>query len=189
MFVAALGTFAVVAPLTRLAGQPDGLNVLGVVVAVVASRRVARRGGHEALETALALPMVAALTTALGWLLVHDRYVAEAMIVVAMFVAIASRTAPPLLARAARLLTLPMLVLFVAPAPVHRGFWTDLPWYVLVSAIAAAWVLLAGRIVGGPTAPAPPPLPASRRARRPSATVRIAAQSSLGLALAFATSQ
>ena len=93
MFVAALGTFAVVAPLTRLAGQPDGLNVLGVVVAVVASRRVARRASHETLETTIALPVVAALTTLVAWLLVHDRYVTEALIVAAMFVAIASRTA------------------------------------------------------------------------------------------------
>jgi hypothetical protein len=189
MFVAAFGTFAVVAPLTRLAGQPDGLNVLGVVVAVVASRRAARRGARAELETAVALPVVAALTSLLAWLLIHDRYVAEALIVVAMFVSIASRTAPPRLARAARLLTLPMLVLFVAPAPVHRGFWIDLPWYVLVSAIAGAWVLLAGRIVGGSSAPVLPPLPPSRRTRRLSPTVRVALQSSLGLALAFATSQ
>jgi hypothetical protein len=189
MFVAALGTFAVVAPLTRLAGQPDGLNVLGVVVAVVASRRAARRGARAELETAVALPVVAALTSLLAWLLIHDRYVAEALIVVAMFASIASRTAPPLVARAARLLTLPMLVLFVAPAPVHRGFWIDLPWYVLVSAIAGAWVLLASRIVGASPEPAPPPLPPSRRSRRVSPTLRVALQSSLGLALAFATSQ
>jgi hypothetical protein len=189
IFVAALGTFAVVAPLTKLAGQPDGLNVLGVVVAVVASRRAARRGASAALESAVALPVVAVLTSLIAWLLVHDRYVAEGLIVVAMYVSIASRTAPPPLARAARLLTLPMIVLFVAPAPVHRGFWTDLPWYVLVSAIAGAWVLLAARLVPGPPAPAVAPLPPSRSRRRPSATVRIAGQTSLGLALAFATSQ
>jgi fusaric acid resistance family protein len=185
MFVAALGTFAVVAPLMRLAGQPDGLNVLAVVVAVTASRR-ARHGA--VLDTAVGLPVVAALTSMLAWLLVHERYAAEALIVVAMYVSIANRTAPPHLARAARLLTLPMLVLFVAPAPVHRGFWIDLPWYVLVSAIAGAWVLLADRIVGGASEP-PPPLPPSRSARRPSAITRVAMQASSGLALAFATSQ
>jgi uncharacterized membrane protein YccC len=189
MFVAALGTFAVVAPLTRLAGQPDGLNVLGVVVAVVASRRVARRAGHEELEMAVALPAVAALTTLMAWLLVHDRYVAEALIVLAMFASVAGRSAPPPVARAARLLTLPMLVLFVAPAPVHRGLATDLPWYVLISAIAGAWVLLAGRIVRAAPAPVLRPLPPGRRGRRPSAVTRIAAQSALGLGLAFATSQ
>jgi hypothetical protein len=182
-FVAALGTFAVVAPLTRLAGQPDGLNVLGVVVAVVASRRVARRAPRDELETAVALPLIAALTSLLAWLLVHERYAAEALIVAAMFASIASRAAPPPVTRAARLLTLPMLVLFVAPAPVHRGFWIDLPSYVLVSAIAGAWVLLAGRLI--PTPAVPPAL----RPRRSGVVVRIAAQSSLGLALTFATSQ
>ena len=106
-----------------------------------------------------------------------------------MYVSIASRTAPPRLARAARLLTLPMLVLFVAPAPVHRGFRIDLPWYVLVSAIAGAWVLLADRVVGAASEPAPPPSPPSRSARRPSAITRVAMQASSGLALAFATSQ
>jgi hypothetical protein len=111
IFVAALGTFAVVAPLTKLAGQPDGLRVLGVVVAVVASRRAARRGASATLESAVALPVVAVLTSLTAWLLVHDRYVAEGLIVVAMYVSIASRTAPPPLARAARLLTLPMIVL------------------------------------------------------------------------------
>jgi hypothetical protein len=186
IFVAALGTFAVVAPLTKLAGQPDGLNVLGVVVAVVASRRT-RRGA--VLDTAVGLPVVSALTSMLAWLLVHERYAAEALIVVAMYVSIASRTAPPHVARTARLLTRPMLVLFVAPAPVHRGFWIDLPWYVLVSAIAGAWVLLADRIVGAASEPARPPLPPSRSARRPSAITRVAMQASSGLALAFATSQ
>jgi hypothetical protein len=188
MFVAALGTFAAVATLTRLAGQPDGLNVLGVVVAVVASRRVAGASARERLETAASLPLVAALTSLLALLLAHDRYVAEALIVLAMFVSIATRRAPPAVARTARLLTLPMLVLFVAPAPVHRGFWIDLPWYALVSAIAGAWVLLAGSLVPGPAtrrAAAPPP----PSARRPSATVRLATQSAVGLALAFATSQ
>jgi uncharacterized membrane protein YccC len=100
-----------------------------------------------------------------------------------MFASIASRIAPPAVARAARLLTLPMLVLFVAPAPVHRGFWTDLPWYVLVSAAAGAWVLVAARLgAASPRPPAPGP-------RRPGVVVRIAGQSALGLALAFATSQ
>jgi hypothetical protein len=152
-------------------------------LAVVASRRVAGRPPREQLESAAALPAIAVLTSLLAWLLIHERYVAEALIVVAMFVSIASRIAPPAIARTARLLTLPMLVLFVAPAPVHRGFWIDLPWYVIVSAIAGAWVLLAsGLIAAPPQAPAPRP-------QRSGVVVRIAGQSALGLALAFATSQ
>jgi hypothetical protein len=89
-------------------------------------------------------------------------------------------------ARTTRLLTLPMLVLFVAPAPVHRGLGVDLPWYPLVSGIAGAWVLLAGRLVGGPGPRAAPPRPPGRRT---SVHVRFAAQSALGLALAFAATQ
>ena len=143
--------FAVAGPVVELAGLPGRLIVFAVVMALQISRRVPRgplRGRLLALAT---LPVVAVVTALLGELMRHDRGAADVLVVAATAGSFATRRAPPAIARVGRLLSVPVVVLFVTPVPggVRGG---EIGWYLLLSLVAGACVLGADRRLGGAAA-------------------------------------
>jgi hypothetical protein len=150
MYGAALGAFATAAIVAHATGQPDAFTVLAVVIAITAGR-VARSGGFSAtLTTIVALPVIGIATAATVELLQSSLWAAGAVYTVAVTGAGFVRRFGPTAARLGRLVTLPLLVVFIAPAPLGGTFGSRVGWSLLACAIAAAWVLLATSIPSPP---------------------------------------
>jgi Fusaric acid resistance protein-like len=145
--LAALLAFAAVVPIVVLGGQPGRLLVFAVVVAMQISRRLTARSLRGQLAALAALPVIGLVTALYGDLLVHDRGAGDVLIVVSMYASFAARRAPPAIARATRLLIVPVVVLFVAPVPVNARGGTGVLWYLAVSLVAGACVVVVERVL------------------------------------------
>jgi hypothetical protein len=147
---AVLFAFAVAGPVVELAGLPGRLIVFAVVTALQISRRVPRGPMRARLLALATLPVVAVVTALLGELMRHERGAAD-VLVAATAGSFATRRAPPGIARVGRLLSVPVVVLFVTPVPggVRGG---ESGWYLLLSLVASGCVLGADRLLGGAAA-------------------------------------
>lgn len=147
--VAMLLAFATAALLVFALGLPSRL----IVFAVVVSLQVTRRPGpsHTWALTLAALPVVAVVTSLLATVLQRDRSVGDVLLVLAFSGSFAARSAPAPLARVGRLLSLPVVTLFVTPVPT-AGRDRDLVWYLLLSLLAGLCAFGADRLLAGPAA-------------------------------------
>jgi uncharacterized membrane protein YccC len=138
--------FATAAPLVFAFGASSRLIVFAVVVAL----QVARRPGPPRAWslTLVALPVVAVLTSLLATVVQQNRSVGDVLVVLAFSASFASRNAPPVLARVGRLLSLPVVTLFVTPVPA-AGRGRDLVWYLLLSLLAGLCAFASDRLLAG----------------------------------------
>jgi hypothetical protein len=128
-------------------GLPSRLIVFAVVVAL----QVARRSAAGSLSTLVALPLLAIVTALLGEVMRHHQAAGDVIVVAAIAGSFALRDAPAPIARVSRLLSLPVVTLFVTPVPASARA-GDIGWYLLFSALAGLCALAAARALGGLTA-------------------------------------
>jgi len=127
-------------------GLPTRLIVFAVVVSLQVSRRPSLASSRGWLVTLVALPILAVLTSLLGEVMERDRAAGDVLVVVAISASFATRSAPGAVARVGRLLTVPVVMLFVTPVPSgDRG--PDLGWYVLLSMLAGSCVFVSERVL------------------------------------------
>jgi uncharacterized membrane protein YccC len=190
--VALLLAFGAAEAVRVATGISSHLVVFTVVVALQVSQR--GRGGTwfaQVLQV-LMLPAIALLTAELAQLMLSERTIADAVVVIAMFLAIASRDAPAPWANVGRMLRLPIIALFVTPIPVSALHAQNRAWYPALATLAGVCALVAGWFLAPAAAGRrPPPSAGSRRPSRmrPSPTLRVALHASVALALAFAIAQ
>ncbi|MFC6083543.1 FUSC family protein [Sphaerisporangium aureirubrum] len=177
-FLAAAGTFGTLVLLSPWAGEPLGVYVLGVVVAFSLDR-VGK--GQERAVLLVALPVVTAGVAAVGGLMRAEPPLGSALFVGLVFLSVHLRRYGPRASAAGRLMTLPLLAMFVSPVPVGDSARGTLVWSVVACLVAVAWHWGVSALVRGERAAAvPPPPPASG-----SSHTKLALQAAIALGLAF----
>jgi Fusaric acid resistance protein-like len=135
--------FAVSGALVVLAGLPGRLVEFTAVLALQVARRPL---SGSPLVRLLGLAAVAVLTALLGELVLRERAAADVVIVAAFSASFAVRRAPGRLGQLRRWLSLPVVVLFVAPVGAGaRG--ADAGWYLPLAVVGGACALAAGWLV------------------------------------------
>jgi hypothetical protein len=190
--IAVLGAFASTLALRDGAGA-SGLNPVLAVVLVLTSSRLTYESVADRLAGAAEVVVLAPAATGVGWLIVHEAWLGQSLLVVGLSVGIYTRRFGPVVRKTGRLIALPFLALLVAPVPVAIGgsVASVMLWSPVTAVIALGWsvgvAVLAERrraaAVGEPAAPHPP----SRQTRRRlDAPTRMALQMAVGLAAACA---
>jgi uncharacterized membrane protein YccC len=142
---AVLLAFATSAPIVLELGLPSRLIVFAVVVSLQVANRPPVGPSPRWRVTLVALPLLAVVTSLLGAVMEHDRAAGDVLVIAALSGSFATRSAPVAVARAGRLLSLPVVMLFVTPVPGGGG--RDLGWYVFFSLLAGLCVFIADRLL------------------------------------------
>jgi hypothetical protein len=177
--------------LRQVAGLSAQAPILAVTLALTL-RRVPLDGVRPSIEAAFEVPLVALAAAGSGWLLVHESWIGQPLLVIGLSVGILARRFGPLARRAGRLVALPFLALLIAPVmPTHGSELSAMLWAPVLAEIALAWTVLAGvagRSLGVPqhtVAAAAPGPTVARAARRLDAPTRMALQMATGLTAAL----
>ena len=113
--------------------------MLAVVLAVTAGRATTT-GRRARLEALVELPCLALVAAGAGWLLVHQPWIGQVLLVVGLTTGIYTRRYGSAARRAGRLVALPFLTLLVTPVPVVSGGGPGhLLWAPLAALIAVLW--------------------------------------------------
>lgn len=197
--VAALGSWLCSWLLASAAGLSSDVIVLGTVLPVSLSRVVTRQAATSPAERVarlISVPVVALAASEVGVLLLHHRWLGGAVFVLVLAAAVFVRRYGPLLSALGTLVSLPFIVLLVAPVGIAPGHQHTL-WPALVGLIALVWVAgtyevgwLTGFVPRPPRAPEDagrtPARPArGRMARALPASTRMAVQLAVGLGAAY----
>ncbi|WP_077036008.1 FUSC family protein [Pelomonas sp. KK5] len=180
--LAALGTLGC----TLAIAPSSGAAVLGVLLCLSLSRSRLDRSLRGRLEAAAVLPLVALAAAAVGWLLLHWRWLGAGAFVLTMGASIWLRRFGPAGLKAGMLIALPFVAILVTPVDAAMPAW--LP--AVIGLLALAWVsavhALAQRTGWLVPAPSPAaPAVASPGTLRPRASTRQALQMAAALALSF----
>ena len=183
LYLPVLATFATVAPLAGVHRLGDGAVVLGVVVAVLSGRAVARGGRRHALVAFVRLPLITAAIAGLAVLEGQHLWLLDIAFVAAVVGATFARTYGPVVSSVVRTFATPLLALFIAPGPVTGDRGHDAWWSVAISLIAVGYVVLVAVLWPTPAQEHPAPHPPMAVA------ARLALQHALTLAATFVLSQ
>ncbi len=174
-----------------------GPAVLAVVLCISLARSRLLRAGRDRIEAAIALPIVGWAAAGAGMLLNRTPWLGALIFVAAMFLSVWLRQFGSMARRAARLVTLPFVVLLTTPyipstsrGPVPAAL---IPAVIAVLALFCVTVLyaLARRLGFLPDTPDTPESPSAAAASAsasslcPSATTRMAIQMAVALTAAF----
>ncbi|MFC4591500.1 FUSC family protein [Sphaerisporangium corydalis] len=180
-FVAALGTFVTLALLVHLAHGSSGAIVVGVMVALSVDR-VGKGQRHLALLARL--PVVTACVAGVGAVMHWQPLLGSALFVALVFLSIHLRRYGPRAAGIGRLMTLPLLAMFMSPVPVGSGPLGAIVWAIAAGVVAVLWSLAASFMIARYDPP-PPVAEPGESGTRGEVHTRLAAQAGLALALAF----
>ncbi len=181
--LAALGTLGC----TLAIAPSSGAAVLAVVLCLSLSRSRLDRSLRGRLEAAAVLPLVALAAAAVGWLLLHWRWLGAATFVLAMGASIWLRRFGPAGRKAGMLVALPFVAILVTPVDAAMPAWLPpvigllaLAWVSAVHALAqrTGWLASPPSRTAATTEPSPGTL-------RPRASTRQALQMAAALALSF----
>jgi len=188
--VAVLGSLGTTMLLRELTTVPTQASVLAVVLSLMLGRSV-ERGVLLGAEAAIDLVVISLGAAGVAWLLVHERTVGQALLVLGLSIGPVTRRSEGLVGRAGRVVTQPFLALLVTPVPVVVGSTgghstRDLfVWSPLAALVALPWTSATARLQGiaAPAAVARVPRAPSRR--RLDVPTRMALQMLVGVGAAM----
>ncbi|MGN6607095.1 MAG: FUSC family protein [Jatrophihabitans sp.] len=196
VMTAVLGSFGCAVALHLALDVPVLVVVLSVVLALTLGR-VGR--GEHGLTALVTVPVVGEAASGVAWLILHEPWLGQSLLVVGLSVGILARRFEGRLRDAGRLVSLPFLAVLVTPAVgPPTGLGGAFVWAPVAGLLALAWTSVARAVVGprpgldaAATAPAASPPPTAQAAtRRPSrrrvdVPTSMALQMALGLAAAL----
>jgi Fusaric acid resistance protein-like len=188
--LAVLGSLATAIALRITVSADAQVPILAVVLALTLSR-VAPRSTHERTAAVMEMPLVALAAGAVGWLVIHEPWLGQPMLVLGLSVGIWMRRWGPAVRRAGRFVSLPFVGLLITPVPVDIGGASAILWAPVAALVALGWTTVAA-LVARPSPGAAPDVPASPATgsqrsghHRLDAPTRMAVQMATGLGGAF----